>query len=266
MLVCRHVSRYLDSLRCSPVCDGGRRNDDFRAYLFRTDDFGASFQDLAGEGSEHLPDAPVNVVFQDRKRKALIYVGNDRGVFVTFDSGKAWIPLKANMPNVPVHDLLVHPRVNDLVVGTYGRGIWVTNVAPLQETTPELLNEPLHFFEVQPEVRQHRSGWGNYELYGDRQVTTPNEPEGIVLTYYLRDGIAAASPSADNEDAVSFAIQDPDGKEIRRLHGPGAAGFHRVVWDLLDEGKTEASRGEYMAVLEAGGARATRRLSVGARR
>ena len=113
------------------VAKSGYKFDDFRPYLFRTDDFGATWKSI----SSNLPNEPINVVFEDHKNPNLLFVGNDTGVFVSIDGGARWVKMNNNMPNVPVHDLLVHPRDNDLVLGSYGRGLFITNISALQELT-----------------------------------------------------------------------------------------------------------------------------------
>lgn len=200
------------------VSKTGYRNDDFRPYLFKTTDYGATWTSIAA----NLPDRPVNVVVQDRRNPDLLFVGTDGGVHVSIDGGRRWLPLKTTMPTVPVHDLLVHPREQDLVVGTYGRGIWVTHIGPLQELTAEVLARDAHLFDVRPVVLRTESGWGNYHLYGDRHLSTPNDPNGFVVYYYLR--AAAAS-------APTITIADAFGEEVHTAAGPASAGLHRVVWE-----------------------------------
>ncbi len=81
------------------------------------------------------------MVVQDRKNRNLLVVGNDIGVFVSIDGGAAWTQLKANLPTVAVHDLTIHPRENDLVIGTYGRALWTGDITPLQELSADVLDE-----------------------------------------------------------------------------------------------------------------------------
>ena len=113
------------------VAKNGFRNDDFAPYLYRTTDYGKTWTSI----SANLPNAPINVVVQDRKNKQLLFVGNDVGVFVSIDGGERWSALKANLPTVAVHDLTIHPRENDLVIATYGRALWTGDITPLQELT-----------------------------------------------------------------------------------------------------------------------------------
>src|SRR6185503_10025512 len=111
------------------------RFDDVRAFLYKTTDFGVTWTPIAA----NLPSRPINVVVEDPVRRELLFVGNDAGVFASIDGGVRWSALSGNMPVAPVHDLVVHPREGDLVVGTYGRGIWVTDITPLRELSDALL-------------------------------------------------------------------------------------------------------------------------------
>ncbi len=227
------------------VAKTGYRHDDFRPYLYKTTDYGATWTSIAAD----LPDRPVNVVVQDRRNPNLLFVGTDGGVHVSLDGGRHWMPLKNNMPTVPVHDLLVHPREQDLVVGTYGRGIWVTNIAPLQELTPAVLERAVHLFDVRPVAWKMASGWGNYQLYGDRHLSTPNEPNGFVVSYYLRAPVPA-SPT--------ITIADPFGTVLHTMEGPTAAGLHRLVW----EPRRPVPEGLYVVTLAGAGTTQTKRTTV----
>lgn len=201
------------------VTKTGYRRDDFRPFLFKTTDFGTTWTAIASD----LPDLPVNVIFEDRKNADLLFAGTDGGVFVSIDGGSHWVRFKNNMPSVPVHDLLVHPRENDLVVGTYGRGIFITDVTPLQEFSNEVLDKDVHFFAIEPRSQLITHGWGNYHLYGDRHLSTPNEPNAMPIHYYLKD------PTGED---VFIRIMDSSDKIIGRLKGKNSAGLHRVLWNM----------------------------------
>jgi photosystem II stability/assembly factor-like uncharacterized protein len=227
------------------VSKTGYREDDFRPLVYKTTDFGATRSSMAG----NLPSAPVNVVVEDFENPELLFVGSDRGVFVSIDSGRQWAHMKANMPNaVAVHDMVIHPREADLVVGTYGRGAWVTNILPLREMKPAVLDEALHFFKVRPGARRTEGAWGNYDLYGDRYVVTPNEPNGLVFTYYLKDKAPAKA---------TVTIVDAFGKTIRRMEGPAEGGLNRAVWNLADDQRRPLPPGDYIVTIEVNGRKAS---------
>jgi photosystem II stability/assembly factor-like uncharacterized protein len=220
------ADRYVSRVFASPhdagtafVAKNGFRNDDFRPFLYRTTDFGKSWTAIAG----NLPSAPINVVVQDRKNRDLLIAGNDVGVFVSIDGGGAWTRLKANLPAVPVHDLTVHPRENDLVIGTYGRGIFIGDITPLQELSAQTLAKAFHLFGVEPRAAYQFRSLGNFHLYGDKHIEVPNEPDALVIQYYLRE---------KTEGGAQVRITDIRGQDLATLKGPAEAGMNRVTWPI----------------------------------
>jgi photosystem II stability/assembly factor-like uncharacterized protein len=206
------------------VSKSGFRNDDFAPYLYKTTDSGKTWTAIKG----NLPNAPINVVVQDRKNQDLLIVGNDVGVFVSVDGGVRWTPLKANLPAVAVHDLTIHPRENDLVVGTYGRAFWTGDITPLQELSAALVDKPAHLFDIEPRARYGFSAQGmNYHLFGDKYLEVPNEPDALVINYYLK---------ADAPAAAKITVKDPSGRVLRDVEGPAKAGLNRVLVNLAGGG------------------------------
>jgi hypothetical protein len=160
------------------------------------------------------------VVVQDRKNRNLLVVGNDVGVFFSVDGGAAWTQLTANLPTVAVHDLTIHPRENDLVIGTYGRALWTGDITPLQELSADVLAKDAHLFDIESKARYGFSTQGmNYHLFGDKYLEVPNEPEGLVINYFVKAGAANAR----------LRITDPAGRPVRETQGPARAGLNRVV-------------------------------------
>jgi len=107
----------------------GYREDDFTTYLFASEDFGESWTSI----SSNLPMESVNVVREDPTDPDILYVGTDLGVYVSLDRGSSWHSLSATLPTTPVHDLVVHPREGEIVIGTHGRSIWVADLAAVRE-------------------------------------------------------------------------------------------------------------------------------------
>ncbi|MEM7205677.1 MAG: hypothetical protein AAF628_35820 [Planctomycetota bacterium] len=111
----------VDTVYCA---QNGKRDDDFQAYLWRSRDRGATWEDIAGD----LPGGPINVVREDPRDPRVLYVGTDLGVYVTLDGGGAWRVLGGELPTAFVHDLVVHPRDQVLVAATHGRGVWTLDL------------------------------------------------------------------------------------------------------------------------------------------
>ncbi len=245
------------------VTKSGMRFDDFRPCIYKTTDYGETWTSIIG----NLPhDKSINVVFQDRKNPNLLFVGTEQGVYVTIHGGATWLPLKNNMPWVKVTDLIVHPRESDIVVGTYGRGVWVTDITPLQEINDSVLAEDVYLFDVEPRTQRITGGIGNYRLLGDSHLFTPNEPNAIVINYHLKD--KAAGPA-------KLTVTDPYGRVLAEISGPGAAGLNAAQWNMRARPQAQqgpraggmgsgamVDPGEYVVTLEVAGKKLTKKAVI----
>ncbi|HKO97156.1 MAG TPA: hypothetical protein VJU86_09195 [Pyrinomonadaceae bacterium] len=197
--------------------------DDFRPYIFKTTDGGKSWTALAG----NLPaKAYVQVVREDPKNPSLIYAGTEIGLFASYSGGKEWIPLNLkNLPNVSIHDIMVHPRENDLILATHGRSIWIYDDAtPLQTMTPAIVNSNVHLFPVRPGLR-YATRFTRYGI-GDKAFAGPNPAYGALITYYLKD-------KPDDKATFKVQIMDQGGKEVLNIERPAKEkGLNRVAWNL----------------------------------
>ena len=212
------------------VAKNGYRFDDFKPYVYRTDDFGATWTSI----TSNLPDEPINVVYEDHKNPDLLFVGNDMGVFVSIDRGGRWVKMNNNIPNIAIHDLLVHPRENDLVLGSYGRGLYVTNITALQEVSAAVLAKDAHLFSIKPVTQRVTWVFGaNDYLFGQRHFSTPNEPNGMVIQYYLKNAGTRAT----------VVITDASKQEVARLQGTATSGINTVVWNTRRDAGGAGGRG-----------------------
>ena len=119
----------------------GHRTDDHKPYVFKTTDFGETWTSIAG----NLPAGNVNVIREDPKNRNLLYLGTEYGFYVSMDGGKEWKRFMNGLPTVRIDDILVHPRDNDLIVGTHGRSIWILDdITALQQLTTETQNTDAH--------------------------------------------------------------------------------------------------------------------------
>jgi photosystem II stability/assembly factor-like uncharacterized protein len=223
-----YVSRVIAShhaLGRAYVTFDGHRNDDFNAYVFMTDDAGENWKNISND----LPKgSTVNVIREHHKNSLLLFIGTERGAYFTLDRGKRWIKFRNDIPIVPVDDIAIHPRDNDLIFGTHGRGIWVLDdITPLEKLTQDVLERPCHLFDIRPAtVFNFFSRRAHYDfkgLFGHKIFRAPNPPYGAIISYYLQ---------SKPEEEVKIFITDSEGTKIRELEGTRMHGINRVFWDL----------------------------------
>ncbi|GAB3829566.1 WD40/YVTN/BNR-like repeat-containing protein [Pontibacter rugosus] len=188
----------------------GYRWDDFTPYLYMSEDNGKKWERIGG----NLPQEAINVVKEDPKNPNLLYVGTDHGLYISLDRGKTFMTMNQGMPAVSVHDVVVHPRENDLVVGTHGRSIYITNVEHLQSLTPEVMNKQLHLFTFKPV--NYSSNWGN-KGYTWSEV---NKPELTVPFYTSAAG------------TTTIRIKTEKGEVVKELQDQSERGLNYVSYDL----------------------------------
>ncbi len=218
----------------------GHRGNDFNVYLFLTTDYGETWSSL----SHGLPatSGTLHVVREHPRNPNLLFAGSEFGAFASFDRGASWLSLNTNLPTVPVDDIQIHPRDNDLVLGTHGRSIWVLDdISPLVHLDSKILDSDLHLFDIRPAIEWRM--YNNKGNAGSKWFAAQNPPYGALIQFYLK-----AAPS--EKEPVKISILDSDGKLIREIHctplaaeGPaqrrfGAipcepkAGINRTNWDL----------------------------------
>jgi photosystem II stability/assembly factor-like uncharacterized protein len=197
--------------------------DDLKPYIFKTTDGGKSFTNITG----NLPAAGyVHVVREDPKNPNLIYAGTELGLWASYNSGSSWVELNLkNLPKVAVHDIIIHPRENDLILATHGRSVWILDDAtPIQKMNSEVASKDAHLFEVRPAIR-FTTRFTRYGI-GDKVFAGQNPPSGALLYYYLKD-------KPDDKTKVKLEILDTSGKVIAEvMNPPKEKGLNRAVWNL----------------------------------
>lgn len=201
--------------------------DDYKPYIFKSTDGGKDFTNITGD----LPaNAYVHVVREDPKNPSLIYAGTEIGLFATNNGGKNWFSLGLrNFPNVAVHDIIIHPRENDLIVATHGRALWILDDAtPIQQLTSDVLKSETYLFDVRHAIR-FSAGFSRYGI-GDRAFLGPNPPNGALIYYYLKD-------KPDEKTSVKVQIFDANGKLVfENKNAPKEKGLNRYIWGATYEG------------------------------
>ena len=216
------ADKWVSSITASPhdeatvfVSVNGYREDDFKTYLWMSTDFGKTWKSING----NLPESVANVVIQDPVQPDLLYCGLDAGTFASFDRGMNW-HLLYGMLNVPSYDMMVHPRDNELVVGTHGRSVFVADVKPLQELTAQNLGKSIVVFK--PKDIRHSERWGEKSFEWAKAFLPTLE-----ILYY--------AGTAGGSDAV-VEFYDDKNAMVRKLSVPVSPGFHSFTWDVKVEG------------------------------
>jgi hypothetical protein len=198
----------------------GHYNDDYRPFVYVSDDFGQTWRSIAAG----LPQTSVNRLREHPHNPNVLIVGHERGAHFSNDAGKTWtsLALTTNLPTVSVDDAIVHPRDNALVLGTHGRGIWILDDAgPLEALTPAALAEDAVLTPIAP--ARLFATYSPQAWFGTGVFFAPNPDFDAGINYYLR--AAGSGP-------VSIEITDPYGAHVRTLQGPSARGLNRARWDL----------------------------------
>ncbi|MFQ5720562.1 MAG: hypothetical protein ACE5IK_13560, partial [Acidobacteriota bacterium] len=264
------------------VFDNHRRSD-WTPYVFRTDNFGRTWTDLA---TRDVRGYCLSIV-QDAVDDDLLFLGTEFGLYVSLDAGENWFKWTHGFPTVAVRDMVIHPREQDLVIGTHGRAAYVLDdIRPLREISEAVLDEPLHLFEV-PDAQQYRvKQTGESRFPGHGEFRGENRAYGALITFALH-GEELPHPDPDKEKArkaaerarkqageeeeetaevegtkgetgeqhghdekgpkgpqVDITITDAGGKKIRTFKAPAHLGVNRAVWNLRRDAFKEPPREE----------------------
>jgi len=200
-------------------------NGDFAPYIFKTTDFGATWRSI-GDGIQTSPQSFVHVVREDPKRPGMLYAGTDNQIWASLDDGDHWFSLRVNMPPAPVYWMTVQERFDDLVVATYGRGIWILDdLGALRALDSNTMGRQLHVFQSRPAYR-FRQIQGIHTEAGSN-IRGQNPRYGAGISFWLGESLAGKR--------VSLSILDDTGATVRKIEATGHEGLNRVTWDLRHE-------------------------------
>ena len=215
------------------VAFDGHRSDVFKPFVFKTSDFGKTWEDITSD----LPGGHCTyVIREDTINKDLLFVGTEFAVFVSLNGGHNWIPMMNDLPTVAVHDLLIHPS-GDLIAGTHGRGAWILDdISPLQQLNSDVLEKQVHLFKNPVATMWKgiaRGGTRGHQLFIGQnpptltQVEPANSPPQLqtsaVLNFYF-----GAKPAEKPE----LEISDFTGENTFLTRLEVEPGINRYVWNL----------------------------------
>ncbi len=248
------------------------KQGDFSPYLLRSADRGRSWKRI----TTGIPDrAIVWRVVQDHVDPKLMFAGTEFGLYCTVDGGATWNALDGGVPHIPFRDVAIQRRENDLVAGSFGRGIYILDdYTPLRDVADGALDRAAALFPVRKAwwyVPRRVIGYDEKGSQGDAFFTAPNPPFGAVFTYHLHDALhsrremrqekekkiaqqggdapypgwdALRDESLEMDPEILLTVRDAGGQVVRKITGPANAGFHRVAWDLRLPPVDPAPRGE----------------------
>ena len=229
----------------------GYRENDYRPYIFKTADFGTTWEPIVAG----LPEEQVNVIREDPRNAQTLYIGTDQGgVYVSRDGGKSWLSLCADLPPAAVHDIAIQGRAREMVVATHGRSVFKLDLAPVQDFSEEIAAREIHLFAIRPAVLPQARDYG-----GDWALETR---QSAAFHYFLKSA-----------GRVSLRILDDKGKAVLEREEQGRAGINVAAWDLVTGGGTASpavlgpgarlvASGDYRVEIRAGEAKAEGVLTV----
>jgi hypothetical protein len=225
--VVRVEPSHFDTLTFYVAFENHRWND-FKPYLFVTNDGGKSFRSIVNNLPQSSPADYLHVIREDPHNRDLLFVGSSRTAYVSIDRGQTWSRLSNNLPTVPVFDLQIHPRDHEMIAATHGRSLWVVDIAALEQITPKVVAQGTYLFKPRTAYQ-----WGEAPQlnlpgngFAQAEMTFANPPFGADIVYRL----AANAPGS-----VRLVVSDVAGDTLANLTGPGAAGVHHVDWNFQEQ-------------------------------
>ena len=237
----------------------GYRWDNYEALVYVSENYGKTWKRIGLD----LPAEPVNVIREDPENENVIYVGTDHGVYVSLDRSATFTAMDGGLPAAPVHDLVIHPREHDLVLGTHGRSFWVADVQHIQALNTEILAKDLHVFSI--DTLSHSPRWGtrsfsggffepsvNVAFYagtgGETGITIITQ-EGLVLNSFKHAsdrGLNYASYDLTVEESIVSSYQEEINKKVKEKEK------EKVTVEKADNDKYYLQPGKYTVEISIG--------------
>ncbi|MCB0668284.1 MAG: glycosyl hydrolase [Saprospiraceae bacterium] len=205
---------------------------DFAPYVYKTDNFGQSWTRI----TDSIADGNLSycrMIKEDPTRPGLLYLGTENALYVSYDAGKQWQSLMANLPPSPMYWIDIPEHFNDLVVGTYGRGIWILDdITPIQQLDADIMKSQVHLFTPKDAYRFHSIS-STMQFFPEAS-SGQDPPAGASLHYWLAPGMDTTL-----KDSVALIITNQEGDTVRTIKHKGKTGINRVWWDFMTDPGTK---------------------------
>ncbi|MCP5054220.1 MAG: hypothetical protein GY940_44040, partial [bacterium] len=254
------------------------RRSNWTPYLFVTEDYGKTWKSLVTKDIDGF----IHMVEQDHVDKNLLFVGTEFGLYFSVDRGKEWVKWTSGFPTAPVHDIGIHPRTSDLIIGTHGRSIYILDdISFLRGLGQVVSGKKAHLFKVSDATQYQRSSVSSYSTRGDTEFGGENRPSGAIITYYYtpmkekpgskdgkkmrgerqrrrpaggerRPGMrrgegrrgGPGKPGEKGKSKFKIEIMDSNGKVVRELKRLSPKpGINRARWDFRENSDSSLSMG-----------------------
>ena len=204
------------------------RQGDWTPFLYHTDNYGQSWRNMVDEKDVW---GYTLCMVQDPVEPKLLFLGTEFGLYVSINGGKDWTKWTNGYPTVSTMDLAIHPREHDLVIGTFGRAIWILDdIRPLRTLAKEgiqiVREKAVHAFPAPPAYLAHIGEPNGYRSTGHGLFMGENRPYGALLSYYIKE------IAEDKKAKASIKIYDGEGTLVRTLQDEPEAGINRLVWEM----------------------------------
>ena len=257
--------RYVSDLKASRFSKkriyatfDGHRSDDTLPHVFVSNDLGQTWESLRN----NLPDeaGSVRAILEDIGSEDVLYLGTEHGIYASIDRGESWTRFNSNLPTVPVHDLVQHPGMGELIAGTHGRSVWICDASHMGQMNEEVVDEKAHLFK--PADVHLRARGKSRGSVGNQGFRATNPVSGAYVTYSLK------TRARD----FSLEVLGPDGSVVATIDAPNERGLHRVIWNLRAQTPSDGSSrrrrarrvspGQYLIRMTAGEASQTQMIEI----
>jgi photosystem II stability/assembly factor-like uncharacterized protein len=221
------ASRYGEGTVYVTIDD--HRQNNYGTYVYASRDYGQTWKSLNGNLAS-FGEVVVKAITEDQRNPDVLYLGTETGLFISVDGGASWIRPRANLPDVRVDEITLHPRDNAMIVATHGRALWILDhLEPIQEYAAAAKADA-RVFTVAPAMYRRPARDRNYEFWGNQTFFGENPPEAAVITWYQKSHVSD----------VALKITDASGRAVREISGQVLAkskdaGMQTACWDLRVE-------------------------------